>query len=82
MDEWEAKYRALCMGISNPEYIENAVKLVQLAQRLAAGSTQTFDQVMWGLMHIVGQQQAYDTRRVLRGLNPQIPSDPAPESWD
>jgi len=65
MNEWEAKYRALLMGIDNPTYIENAEKLVRAAQNIAATTLQPFDIVFWALQSMVGKQQGEDTKNLL-----------------
>jgi hypothetical protein len=60
MNEWEAKYRALCMGISNPEYIENAEKMFKIAMHRALTSPFTLEQCVWALIDLINIQMNKD----------------------
>ena len=61
MNEWEAKYKALLMGIDNQEYIDNAERLVEAAQRQAACGICTFREAVNAMMDFVAPQQMTGT---------------------
>jgi len=63
MTEWEAKYRALAAGISNPEYIENAEQVVLQAYRLAATTVIPFEHAFYALMEVITWQSGRDIFR-------------------
>ena len=65
MNEWEAKYKALLMAIDNPEYIENAEKMVEAAQHMAATGTIPFSGAVWSMIQLVQAQQLKDTKAEL-----------------
>lgn len=61
MNIWEAKYKALCMGIDDQEYIDNAEKLVRIAHSLASATPYTFQETMYAMMDLVAPQQMVGT---------------------
>jgi len=64
VNEWEAKYKALLMAIDNPEYIENAEKLVRVALNLSLALPLTFDEVFYSMRSIIGYEQAQENRHL------------------
>ncbi len=61
MNVWEAKYKALLMGIDDQEYIDNAEKLVRIAHSLASATPYTFQETMYAMMDLVAPQQMVGT---------------------
>lgn len=58
MDKWEAQYKALAMGITDKSMIDNAVLLVEQAQRMSTHGILTFDEAFYAILQAVGLQQA------------------------
>jgi hypothetical protein len=56
MNIWEARYKALLMGIDDREYIDNAERLVEAAQRRTACGIGTFQENVLAMMDLVRQQ--------------------------
>jgi len=57
MNEWEAKYKALAAGITDPAMIANAERVVESAIRISTYTPQTFDEVFYALMQVIRTQQ-------------------------
>ena len=47
MNEWEARYKALAAGITDPAMVANAERIVESATRIASYSGQTFEEIMF-----------------------------------
>jgi hypothetical protein len=56
MNEWEVKYRALCLGIEDQSYIDNAEKMAEACVYLAATTPHTLEQCYWMMARLVNTQ--------------------------
>ncbi len=64
MNEWEAQYKALCMGIQNKEHIENAEKLVTIAIRLSQVSMESLDSTLSAMIVATRHFQHEDNKNL------------------
>ena len=56
MNEWEAKYRALLMGISDQVSIDNAEKMGAVCVHMAATTPHTLEECYWMMARLVDAQ--------------------------
>ena len=56
MNIWEAKYRALCQGIGDSKYIDNAEKLVEQAIKLSNQCNFSLGFIIEQMLAITSQQ--------------------------
>jgi hypothetical protein len=54
MNEWEAKYKALVVGIEDKTLIDNAEKLVDVAIKASCTSGYSFDRILYALLDTMG----------------------------
>jgi hypothetical protein len=72
MDIWEARYKALCIGMENSKAIENAEKLIEATVKVSSTTCVPFDQVLATMVYVTGKlyNADYERRReVKRRLN-------------
>lgn len=49
-EDWEFKYKALAAGIKDPQIVENAERMVEVAARISSSSHIPFHGIMAGMI--------------------------------
>lgn len=60
MNEWEAKYRFLVMGITDQEVIDNAERACRACMAMAQSTPYTFEQCVYTFIDLMGAEIARD----------------------
>jgi len=71
MNEWEAKYRALCQGVNDKDLIDKAEYLVERAVKISVSSQLNFWTVFHALSTMVSRLRPLPDLEKLKSLDPQ-----------
>jgi hypothetical protein len=80
MNEWEAKYKALLMGIADEQLVTNAEAIVQRSIEISRNTPQRFADVCAAMLDTIGKLNNLNQRLSSAGLPEIVVDDSLPKN--